>query len=167
MTLNPKSWRNADGLDVWFGTAEGQSGLGGEQVTLGDNRVQEFVLTLTDLTSSAQYLDEHFELPKGAFIEQVELVVLTAATGSSSTLSIGLSESDDSTNISDTALVSALALSSINTAGDKVTLNVGSTSVGSSVGTALSVNGLVTAKYGTAAFTAGKIAVRVYYNFVK
>lgn len=167
MTINPKSWRNADGLNVWFGPAEGTSGLGGEQCTVGDNRVQELVITLTDLTTSAQYLDEHFELPKGAFIEQVELVVLTAATsGGSATLNVGLSQSDDSTTISDTAIVNALAVASL-TAGSKFSLVKGTTGAGTSIGTVLSVNGLFTAKAGTAVFTAGKVAVRVFYNFVK
>lgn len=167
------SWRNTDGLIVYFGTKEGTSGNGGEYKTFGPLRTQETILDLISLTSTAQYWDQHFELPKGAFIESVELEVLIAATGSSSTLSVGLSGSDQTTNLSDTALVSALALTSINAAGQKVTLTTGSTGAGSSIGTALpgttstAINqGLMTVKWGTAAFTAGRVLVRVNYSFL-
>lgn len=168
------SWRNADGLIVYFGPKEGQAGNGGEYKTYGPTRQIESIFDLTGLTSTAQYWDQHFEIPKGAFVESVEVEVLVAATsGGSATLNIGLAGSDQSTNLSDTALVSALALTSINTAGQKVTLVAGSTGAGSSIGTALpgststAINeGLVTAKWGTAAFTAGRIAVRVNYSFL-
>ncbi|MDE2102790.1 MAG: hypothetical protein KGL39_36435 [Patescibacteria group bacterium] len=167
MTINTKSWRNADGLDVWFGPAEGRSGLGGEELTYGDNRVLQFVLTLTDLTSSAVAIDEHFELPKGAFIEEVDLVVLTGATGTGATLNIGLLKNDDTTNVSDTALVSAVAQTSL-TAGAVLKIVSGGTGAGSSIGTTTPTDlaTVVTAKYATAAFTAGKVLVRVQWNSV-
>lgn len=166
MALNPFSWRNSDGLDVWFGTAEGKSGVSGEQRTLGDNRVLTQIINLADLTTSAQYLDQHVELPKGAFIEQVDIIVLTvAASSGSGTLNVGLKQSDQSTNISDTALVAAATTAAL-AAGAKITIIVGSSYVGANIGTALSVNGLLTAKAGTAVFQSGKVELRVYYNFV-
>lgn len=168
MTLIKPSWSNQDGLQVYFGTTEGTAGLGGEYKNIGPTRIQEFTLLLTDLTTNAQYLDQHFELPKGALLEQVEVETLVAATsGGAATLNIGLKQSDQVTNISDTAVVNALALASFSTVGTKLVLNVGSTGAGSSIGVALTVNGLLTAKWGTAAFTAGKVIVRLVYNFAK
>lgn len=166
MALNPFSWRNSDGLDVWFGASEGKSGAGGEQKTLGDQRVLTQIVNLADLTSTSQYIDQHLELPKGAFIEKVELFVLVAATSSGGgTFSVGLKGSDQATNVSDTALVSAATVAAMGL-GALVTIIVGSSFVGSSVGTALTVNGLLTAKEATAVFQTGKVEVRIFYNFV-
>lgn len=165
MTLYPRSWRNSDGLNVWFGTAEGQPGKGGELQTPTNTRMIEWVITLTDLTSSAQFIDTHVTVPQGAFIEKVEIVTLVAATsGGSATLNIGLKGTDESTNVSDTALVSALALTTHDAAGETTELVVGSTGAGSSIGAATAANNHLTAKYGTAAYTAGKVVVKVYFN---
>jgi len=164
--LGAGSWRNADGLIVYFGTKEGQAGNGGEYKSLGPNRQLEFLLDLANLTSSAQYLDQHFELPKGAYIESVEVEVLVvAASSGSGTVSIGLKQSDQSTNISDTALVNALDLHAT-AVGTRFFLTAGSTGAGGSIGTALAANGLITAKEGTAVYQTGRIAVRVNYNFL-
>lgn len=167
-TIKPivPSWINSDGLTVYFGTAEGKSGDGGEYRSLGANREQEVLIDLAQLTTTAQYLDQHFELPKGAFIEKVVVEVLVvAASSGSGTVSIGLKQSDQSTNISDTALVSALDLHAT-AVGTQFTITAGSTGAGANVGTALSVNGLYTAKVGTAVYQTGRIAVRVSYNFL-
>lgn len=165
MAINTYSWRNNDGLEIYFGPREGTSGTSGDVKTYGDNRCLTQIINLADLTTTAQYLDQHAELPKGAFIEQVEIVVLTAAASSGTgTLNVGLKQSDQSTNISDTALVAAATAASL-AAGAKLTIVVGSTAVGANVGTALSVNGLLTAKAGTAVFQSGKVEIRVFYNF--
>lgn len=167
MAIKTYSWVNADGLGVYFGPREGVAGNGGEYKSYGPNRELAVVINLTDLTSTAQYLDQNFELPKGAFIEQVTIETLVAATsGGSATLNVGLKSSDQSTTLSDTAIVNAAALSTFTAVGTKLTLTAGSTAVGSSVGTKLAINELITAKWGTAAFTAGKIEVRILYNFV-
>jgi len=164
--LGAGSWRNSDGLIIYLGTKEGTSGVGGEYRTTGPNRQIETLIDLSTLTSSAAYYDQHFELPKSAFVESVEIEVLVvAASSGSGTVSIGLKQSDQSTNISDTALVSALDLHAT-AVGTKFTITAGSTGAGSSIGTALSVNGLLTAKYGSAVYQTGRIAVRVNYNFL-
>lgn len=162
----PFSWRNSDGLDVWFGPSEGTAGDGGEYRTVGPNRMQEVIIDLAQLTTTAQYLDQHFELPKGAFIEKVEVEVLVvAASSGSGTFSLGLKQSDQSTNISDTALVSALDLHAT-AVGTQFSLTAGSTGAGSSIGTALAANGLYTSKVGTAVYQTGRVAVRVSYSFL-
>lgn len=160
------SWRNSDGLIVYFGTTEGVSGNGGEYTTNGANRQVEALIDLAQLTTTAQYLDQHFEIPKGAFIESVEVEVLVvAASSGSGTVSIGLKQSDQTTNISDAALVSVLDLSAA-AVGKKFTLTAGVTGAGSSIGTAIAANGLITAKETTAVYQTGRIAVRVSYNFL-
>jgi len=166
MAIVNYSERNADGLNVYLGVNEGKPGAGGEYRSVGPNRQQEFILNLADLTTSAQYIDQHWELPKGAFIEAVEVEVLVvAASSGSGTLNIGLKQSDQTTNISDTALVAAATTAAL-AQGVRLTIVGGSTYVGANVGTALSVNGLVTAKAGTAVFQSGKVAVRIFYNFI-
>lgn len=167
MTIPAKPYRNADGLNIFYGVSEGASGNGGEYRTNAANRQQQVVINLADLTTTAQYLDTHWELPKGAWIESVEVEVLVvAASSGTGTFNVGLSGSDLATNLSDTALVNAATAASL-TAGTKLTLTTGSTAVGSSVGTALALNELVTAKAGTAVFQSGKVVVRINYNFEK
>ena len=171
MTTNFKaegagSWRNSDGLIVYFGPTEGTSGNGGEYVTTGPNRTIEAIIDLANLTTTAQYWDQHFEIPKNAFVESVVVEVLVvAASSGSGTFSVGLKQSDQSTNISDTALVSALDLHAT-AVGTQFILTAGSTGAGSSIGTAIAANGLITSKVGTAVYQTGRVAVRVYYNFL-
>jgi len=164
--LGAGQWRNADGLIVYFGTPEGVAGNGGEYRTLGNNRTQEILIDMAQLTTSAQYLDQHIGIPKGAYIEQVELETLVAATSSGSgTFSLGLKQSDQSTNISDTALINAATTASITAVGARIIYTAGVAGAGANIGTALSVNGLFTAKV-SAAYQAGRVAVRVHYNFL-
>jgi hypothetical protein len=160
------SWRNSDGLIVYFGTNEGVSGNGGEYKTNGSTRQIEALIDLAQLTTTAQYLDQHFEVPKGAFIESVEVEVLVvAASSGSGTVSIGLKQSDQSTNISDSALVSVLDLHAT-AVGTRFVLTAGVTGAGASIGTAIAANGLITAKETTAVYQTGRIAVRVNYSFL-
>ncbi len=167
-TFKPKvvSWRNADGLNIYFGPTEGVAGNGGEYKAYGPDRVQEVLIDMAQLTTSAQYLDQFWELPKGAYVESVELETLVAATSSGSgTFSLGLKQSDQTTNISDTALINAATTASITAAGTKVIYTTGVTGAGSSIGTALAANGLFTAKV-SAVYQAGRVAIRVNYNFL-
>lgn len=157
-------WYNADGLYVKFGQEEAASGKVGMVRTAGPQQMAEIFLDLTTLTSSAVILDYNAVLPKSARIEKIEVIAQTAATsGGSATLSVGLVRTDTTTNISDTALISALALTAYDAAGETTSITVGGTGAGSSLGTTLANNGYITAKYGTAAFTAGALRIRVYY----
>lgn len=160
-------WINADGLLVKFGTEEGQTTSNGEYRTTGPLRMVEYTLDLTTLGSSATVISYHSLIEKNARIEKVEIEVFTAATsGGSATLNIGVKKTDYSTDVgtADVGLVSALALSNINTAGQLVTLTAGSSGAGGLIGTTPGQVGVLTVKYGTAAFTAGRIAVRVYWS---
>lgn len=166
MAIPKLPYRNADGQNIFYGVSEGQSGSTGQVKTYGDVSTLTQIINLADLTTTSQYLDVHSEIPKGAFIESVEILVLVvAASSGTGTLNVGLSGTDLSTNLSDTALVSAATASSL-AAGAKLTIVVGGTAVGSAVGTKLALNELLTAKAGTAVFQSGKIEVRVNFNFV-
>ena len=159
-------WYNSDGLYVKFGTEEATAGKVGGYRTAGPvQMVEVFLSDLTTLTSSAVILDYNAVMPKGARIEKIEVFVQTAATsGGSATLNLGLVRTDTTTNVSDTALINALALTSIDAAGETTSIVVGGTGAGSSLGTSLANNGYITAKYGTAAFTAGAVRIRIYYT---
>jgi len=158
-------WYNSDGLYVKFGTEEATVAKVGEYNTRGPQRQFEITLDLTTLTSSDVILDFSTYIPKDAFIEAVELETKTSATsGGSATLSVGLYKSDTTTAISATALVSALAVATIGNAGTRTTLTLGSTGAGAKIGSTPGFPALVSAKYGTAAFTAGVVAIRVFWS---
>lgn len=161
------SWRNSDGLIVYFGPLEGTAGNGGEYKTFGPARTQEFIIDMNTLTTSAQYIDQHWELPKGALIESVELNTLVVCTSSGSgTFSVGLKGSDQVTNVADTSLLNAETFAVVSPLGTKVTYTapVAGTD-GTSIGTNLAVNGLITAKV-SAVYQTGRVSLRVNYSFL-
>lgn len=142
---------------------------GGEYKTFGETRVQEFKITLTGLTSTAGTIvtgTDNIEMPAGFTVESVEVIADTLATsGGAATLNIGLCRKDRTTEIDNDGLVAALALTAIDTTGEKTILVNGSTGAGALVGTTVGSNpGHFTANYGTAAYTAGVVTVRVKYR---
>lgn len=158
-------WYNADGLYVKFGTEEATAGIVGEFRTNAATRQSVITLDLTTLGSSDTILDYSTYLPKDAFIEAVEIETLVSATsGGSATLSVGLYKSDTTTAISATGLVSALAVATLGNAGTRTTLTLGSTGAGAKIGATPGFPALFSAKYGTAAFTAGKVSIRVFWS---
>lgn len=159
-------WYNSDGLYIKFGTDEATVGKAGEYETDGPQRMVELTISaLTSLGTAAAIQDDHVVIPKNARIEKVEVITTTAATSSgSAALNIGLARTDRTTELDYDGLVAALAKTAIDAAGETNVLTVGSTGAGALIGTTLSYNGLLTADYDTAAFTAGAIKVRVYYS---
>lgn len=158
-------WYNSDGLYVKFGTEEGTSAYIGENSTLGPKREVEIILDLTTLASTDTILDYTQFIPANAFIEEVEIETLTAATsGGAATLSVGLYKSDGTTAISATGLVNAAAITTFDALGERSLLTAGSTGAGATTGTTPGFPALISAKWGTAAFTAGRLAIRVRYN---
>ena len=138
----------------------------GEYNTRGRDHEVEVVITLTALTTTAALLNDTTVLPVGARISKVETIANTAATsGGSATLSVGLIDQDRSTltGLGDASLVSAAALTTIDAAGETTVLTPGSTGAGTLIGTTLTNAGYITAKYATAAFTAGVVRVRIFY----
>lgn len=158
------NWTNSDGLYIKMGQNEATVTNTGEYNTRGRDHEIETVITLTSLTTTAAILNDTVAIPVGARISKVEVINQTAATsGGSATLSVGLMDQDHTTTIGDAGLVSALALASFDVAGETVTLAPGVTSVGTLVGTTISNAGYITAKYATAAFTAGVVRIRIFY----
>lgn len=165
-------WLN-HGLYTKYGVEQTVPMAGGEYVTTGALREVEFKILLTSLGSSSAiatsstYSVDNIFIPSGVRIEEVEIVVDTAATsGGSAALNIGLVDTDRSTAIDADGLVAALALTSIDAAGEKTVLRPGSTSAGALIGTTTADVGYIVADYDTAAYTAGTITVRVRYRKV-
>lgn len=159
------TWDNNDGLRVRFGVASAVVGKGGAYNTEGPLSMVELVINGTDIASSDTIVDDFTSIPSGVRIEKVEVVAETAMTsGGSATLDVGLVRNDRTTAIDADGLVAALALTSIDADGDVVELIQGSTGHGALVGTVLANSGYITAKYGTAAFTGGRLAIRVYFS---
>lgn len=158
-------WLNTDGLFIKTGRDEGFSLRGGSISVAGPLEVIEFDLNLTELTSTATILIDSLRIPRGARIERVEVVNETAATsGGAAVLDLGVVQEDRSTGAVPLGLVSGLALASINAPAGRVNnLTTGVTSAGSLVGTTLAAQGLITGRFTTAAFTAGRVVVRVFY----
>jgi len=154
------------GLNTKFGTELTTPQAGGEIMTQTDSREIEFSLTLTAAATGAAIPTgcDNIFFPTGVRIEQVEIIVDTAATsGGSAVLNIGLQRLDRSTELDYDGFVAAATLASMNAAGKKIVYNVGSTSAGALIGTTLANPGYLTFDYDTAAFTAGVIRVRVKY----
>lgn len=157
------TWHNNDGLYVKFGSSEGQLSNAGQYNTDLD-QVTEAVIEFGDIGSSASIVSDVVELPVGAAISKVVLIAEEAFTSAgAATLDIGLIREDRSTELDYNGLVAALALTSIDAVGDRVELIQGSTGHGALVGTVLANKGYLTVNYGTAAYTAGRLVVRVHW----
>jgi hypothetical protein len=87
-------WNNPDGLEVRFKNPEaGQTGAGVS--TLG--AVKNLVLDFDFATAITAAADGHEAfIPAGAYIKSATLIVTTAMTGTSGTLTIGLAQKDGS-----------------------------------------------------------------------
>lgn len=161
------AWTDNTGLYQKYGTEQTVTAAGGEYRTVAELREIEFKITLSDLTSTAAVVEgaDNIFFPTGVVIEQVEIVVDTAAVGATATLDIGLIRTDRTTEIDYEAFTNAMAVATL-TAGNKITLIKGSTSAGDMVGTGTATAnvGHITANYNTAAFTAGVIVVRIKYR---
>lgn len=163
------AWYNSDGLYVKFGTELGDPASAGEYKTDGPLRFIEVeipALTAIGAIATPTILDDVTVVPAGAFIEKVEVVVDTAADSAAdnATLSVGLIRTDRTTELDYDGFVTAGAQATIDAIGDVVEYIQGGTAHGALIGTALGFNGLLVAGYGTAAYTAGAIRVRVFYR---
>ena len=157
------------GLYVKIGPEVAVPEAAGEYNNLGPLRMVEFVIPdLTVLTSSDAVLKgaDNFFFPTGVRIEKVTLVGDTAATtGSTSTLILGLMQTDRSTMIDATGILNAVASTTM-TAGSEQVYVKGTSGAGTRVGTGLAATTLpayITAKAGTAVFTGGSCRIRVEY----
>lgn len=160
------TWYNNDGLLVKYGTNESTATPAGTFPTMVSGmHVTELILNpLTALTTTNTIQADSVVIPANAVFHKIEILAETLATsGGSATLDIGLSRLDRSTELDYDGLVAQLALTAIDTTGETTTLTKGSTGAGALIGTSNANAGLLTARYNTAAFTAGKLRVRIYW----
>lgn len=169
-------WTNDDELNVKFYREQGNTGIGGSYRTAGALQETEIKFEKTDVSSALAVLGrarglEGIYLPKGAFIERVDLVAEAAVTssGNGSTLTVGLLKAADETTYDADGLVATLdwdntaAGTGLGTLGNRLTIAKGSTAAGSAIGVALTEAVIIGANYGTEAPTNGKVALRVYW----
>jgi hypothetical protein len=169
------SWLNSDGLYVEYGPDEVTVVDGGEYNVLGSLHEVEIEINLAGLaTATESILSDTIQIPSGARIERVDLIVETAATsGGSATLDFGLIRLDRTTELDYNGFVAGIALAAMSDAGARISFvpgNAAGDSVppgpatgGALLGTTLSNTGLLTAGANTAVFTAGRLKARVYW----
>jgi hypothetical protein len=158
------NWLNADGLYIKYGTNEAQPGIAGEvSESAGPVRILEMRISpLTSLTAADVVQEQNLYLPKNTRIEYVEVMNTVAATsGGAATLSVGLVRSDQVTLIAAGGLINAAPFTDFDVLGETKRYSVGVTGAGTLIGTTTANPGLITAKFGTAAFTAGAITIRI------
>lgn len=159
------AWTNSDGLYVKFGTEEATVGTAGEHsVMIGPEHVHEVVITLTGLGTAAAIQDQHTVVPSGARITKIKVInEVLATSGGSATLNVGLQRLDRSTELDYDGFLAAAPLADYNAAGETKEYIIGVTGVGALVGTSLAYPGYITADYDTAAYTAGKVRVQIFW----
>lgn len=157
-------WINSDGLRVWIGNTEAEVTRSGEQQSLDGTRVFETIIDLANLGSSSALLEDTRTtvIPSGLRIDEIQVINETAATsGGSATLNLGLVRQDTTTTYDADGLLAVAPLADYNAAGETISYKIGVTGVGALVGTTLANAGFLVADYDTAAFTAGRLLVRI------
>lgn len=165
------AWFNSDKLYIKFGPDAGTATKAGSRTdpAEGSLNVIEFELTLTDLTSTqATVLFDNIIVPAKAWVEKIETHTVVAATssGSNATLNIGLvKEADRTTEIKFDGLIAAQTVANMNAVNKLATITtVGAGTGGNQVGVAIASPGYISGYWGTEAFTAGKVKVRIFYR---
>lgn len=161
-----QTWKNADNLYIKYGTAEGTPGHAGEYEYDGPTRMVELTLDLTTVGSASAIVEDNVYWPVGARLEKVDVVTITAAVGSGAVLNFGIARnSDRSTAIDADGFIAAIPTTSMDTAGETTSLTAGSTYAGALIGTTNPTYvGILVADYDTAAFTAGLVAIRLFWS---
>lgn len=161
------NWTNGDGLYIKYGPEEVTPSKAGEYMTGGvaGEHIVEFDIDYTMLATGVQIMADNVVLPNKAFIEKIEVTTTTAWTGAGFVMNLGTIRLDRTSTGVPQGLLAAIPLASMDTIGETTTLVVGSTYVGSQVGTVLTVPRLITADWDTGAPTLGKSKFRVFYDF--
>lgn len=154
-----------DGLTQFYGTDLAIPTTAGDYKSYGEDRTIEFLVDTSKLTTTAVVQANTTFLDAGVFIDSVIVEAVTAVTTLTS-VSIGLMKMDRTTTISDTALVAAQVLSTMDTAGETTVITGGTTYAGTKVGTTSGSDaGYLTAKLAGTAGT-GILKVIVKYRGV-
>lgn len=160
------------GLLQKFGPDKGRARLAGEVSQLESGRHCATVyLNLGNMPTAASgnemIVDDTVTIPNGAFIEQVDvLVIKEPVTSGSPNLDLGLVDQDRSTEIDFNGLIAAGdAWETGGTdLGTLFTYVKGTTEAGALIGTKLTNTGIITASPDTADWTAGFLQIRIYYS---
>lgn len=160
------AYTNNDGLYIKSGVEEARVATGGEYRNDGPYHSVEVVIQdMTTLTDASAIMSDTTIIPKGARIDEVQIINETAATsGGSATLNVGLVRLDRTTAYDADGLIAAAALSTFNSVGETNVIRAGSSGAGALIGTTTAYPALICADYETAAFTAGKLVIRVIYR---
>lgn len=157
-------WINNDGLRVWLGNTEAEVTRAGETTNYGGDRVWEFILDLTDLGTASALVDDSRStpIPSGVFWSEVEVMTEIAVTsGGLAVLNLGLVRQDTTTAYDADGFLAAAPLADFNAAGETIVYKIGVTGVGAFIGTSTANAGFLVADYDTAAFTAGRLRIRL------
>ncbi len=161
------TWTNSDGLVIPLGITEATLGKGGAFADPhAGSQVIEFVLNFGDFPlTTPTVVDQNVYLPSGVILESIELIAETAVTsGGAATLDFGCVRFDRTTELDYNGIVAALAITALNAAGKRVVIQNGSTGAGALFnGTATSFPGVFTANALTAALTAGKVRIKLFF----
>jgi hypothetical protein len=179
-------WINNDGLVARMGREESAVQRGGALGNSASGQLEfTFYVNYTDMLSATASIlgaasgtevgSLGVYIPKGLFVEEMEVLVETAFTSSgtigSSTLLIGVIREDRSTTYDDDGFSAAAltgTVAGLATLGTKTVLRKGSTGAGALMGTVLANDGVIqvsNSAHATHPFTAGRIRVRIrgYY----
>src|SRR6478736_3768928 len=122
------SYLDNSGLLIKIGTEVATPSTGGEYKTFGELREIEVVLDLTKATAigTPYVVNDNIFFPKGVVVQEVEWYASVAGAGSSSTLDVGLMNTDRATEIDYNGLLAAVAVGTL-TAGTKTVVVKGGT----------------------------------------
>lgn len=177
-------WTNSDGLVVKFGQSEADPLKGGLLPSADGIYKTQFTVDYTDalsatysvLGSASGTTDGALgiQIPEGARIKAIEVVVQTAFTSSgtigSATLGLGLKKwSDLSTELDhDGFLTASFVGSALDAVGERSYVTPGSTGAGALIGTTLSEDGVIAlanTAHASHPYTAGKAIVTVEWFY--
>jgi hypothetical protein len=163
-------WQNSDGLRVKFGPTEADrtgAYVGSfADATDGYHVVTAVVDLATVAASTTPYiLSPTVSIPNGAFIESVEIWTIVETTGVNANLDLGLIDQDCATELDfDGLIVAGDDFNGGTDIGTYFKYTEGVTDHGALVGTVLTNTGLLTTRYDTAAFTAGRLRIHIKYH---
>lgn len=161
-------WTNDDGLTIKFGTAEAVFRNIGAYSQDGPVHWVEVLVDHSELPAvadNAVILNDNFAIPAGAIIEGVEIRVPTEAfTGTGATFCLGTANKDG-TGIDTDALIDEATLTELNAGGTNDSgWATSNTLEGVSPRVPLAAPKLLTWEVNTAALTAGKTVIRVFWS---
>jgi len=151
-------WINDDGLKVKSGTDEVTAVNGGSFREHGSVMKSEVELDLSTMTAGTKIFLDGVQLPKGAVVESVSVVVGDTVAAGGTSLDIGTIGTDYVSLDVDNALVAAIPLASMDAIGETTA------GTGVLVGSETTAAVYLTAT-ATGTFTAGKVTVRVNYRY--